>query len=39
MSTHDLSAVLTAIERSRRVLVASHVDPEGDSLGSQLGSA
>jgi bifunctional oligoribonuclease and PAP phosphatase NrnA len=39
MSTHDLSAVLTAIERSRRVLVASHVDPEGDSLGSQLALA
>ncbi|HWN81507.1 MAG TPA: hypothetical protein VNM87_05395, partial [Candidatus Udaeobacter sp.] len=39
MSPHDLSAVLAAIERSQRVLVASHVDPEGDSLGSQLALA
>ncbi|MGD8395579.1 MAG: DHH family phosphoesterase, partial [Candidatus Eiseniibacteriota bacterium] len=31
-----LEAVLQAIDRARRCLISSHVDPEGDSLGSQL---
>jgi phosphoesterase RecJ-like protein len=39
MSTHDLAPVVAAIEKSRRVIVTSHVDPEGDSLGSQLALA
>jgi phosphoesterase RecJ-like protein len=32
-------AVLEAIEQSRRVMICSHVDPDGDSIGSQLAIA
>jgi bifunctional oligoribonuclease and PAP phosphatase NrnA len=39
MSTFDWAPVLAAVAASRRVLVTSHVDPEGDSLGSQLALA
>jgi phosphoesterase RecJ-like protein len=35
----ELTPLLDAIHASRRCLVTSHVDPEGDSLGSQLALA
>jgi phosphoesterase RecJ-like protein len=36
VSARDLQAVIDAVHASRRSLIAAHVDPEGDSLGSQL---
>ncbi len=39
MNVTDFGPVIDAIHRGRRFLVASHVDPEGDSLGSQLALA
>ena len=38
-STLPASEIKQVIERSRRVLVASHVDPDGDALGTQLAFA
>lgn len=39
MNVTDLKPVVEAITRGRRFLVTSHIDPEGDSLGSQLALA
>jgi phosphoesterase RecJ-like protein len=39
MNAKDLRPVADAIARGQRFLVTSHVDPEGDSLGSQLALA
>jgi len=39
MNATDMRPVAEAIARGQRFLVTSHVDPEGDSLGSQLALA
>jgi phosphoesterase RecJ-like protein len=37
--TKNLKGVIEALKNSRRVLVCSHVEPDGDSIGSQLALA
>lgn len=39
MNGTDLGPIIAIIREGRRFLIASHVDPEGDSLGSQLALA
>ena len=39
MNGTDLGPIIATIRAGRRFLIASHVDPEGDSLGSQLALA
>ncbi len=39
MNASDLDPVIAAIRQGHRFLISSHIDPEGDSLGSQLAMA
>jgi phosphoesterase RecJ-like protein len=39
MNEIDLGPIIATIREGRRFLITSHVDPEGDSLGSQLALA
>ncbi len=39
MNGNDLSPIIATIRAGERFLITSHVDPEGDSLGSQLAMA
>lgn len=39
MNVTDLGPVIESLQSCRRALVTSHIDPEGDSLGSQLALA
>ncbi|MCK4273132.1 bifunctional oligoribonuclease/PAP phosphatase NrnA, partial [bacterium] len=34
-----LEVVVAAIKKSRNVMICSHVDPDGDSIGSQMAMA
>jgi len=37
MSKSDVRAIVEAVKKARRVLIATHVFPDGDALGSQIG--
>ncbi len=39
MSGAHLNEIIQTIQRARTVVVATHVFPDGDALGSQLGLA